>query len=200
MKVLIVVSGNSGGISPFVKEQVDSLTELGISFDYFFIKGKGTIGYLKNFSYLNYTIKNNNYDLVHAHYGLSGLLATIQVRVPVLITFHGSDINLRKNYIFSRLAANLSANNIFVHPNLPKKLKLFSKNLNIIPCGVDTKTFKPMPMNTARKLLGFDTDSRYILFSSAFDNPIKNAPLAIKAAKRLKNVQLIELKDYTKKK
>lgn len=198
MKVLIVVSGNSGGISPFVKEQVDSLIELGISFDYFFIKGKGTIGYLKNFSYLNYTINNINYDLVHAHYGLSGLLATIQVRVPVLITFHGSDINLRKNYIFSRLAANLSTNNIFVHPNLPKKLKLFSKNLNIIPCGVDTKTFKPMPMKTARKLLGFDTNSRYILFSSAFDNPIKNAPLAIKAAKRLKNVQLIELKDYTK--
>ena len=79
MKVLIVVSGNSGGISPFVKEQVNSLIELGISFDYFFIKGKGTIGYLKNFSYLNYTIKNNNYDLVHAHYGLSGLLGLMRL-------------------------------------------------------------------------------------------------------------------------
>ena len=199
MKILIIASGNSGKISPFVQDQVNSLKELGLTFDYFLIKGKGILGYLKNFPLLNYTIKNNDYDLLHAHYGLSGLLATIQFELPVLITFHGSDINLNTNYLFSRLAANLSSDNIFVHPSLPKKLKFYSKNLNIIPCGIDLKTFQPMPKLTARKLLGLDTATKYVLFSSAFNNPIKNAPLAIKVTESLKNTKLIELNNYTKK-
>ena len=49
MKVLIVASGNSAVISPFVKEQGDSLKELGLDIDYFLIKGKGITGYLKNY-------------------------------------------------------------------------------------------------------------------------------------------------------
>ena len=199
MKILIVASGNSGRISPFVQEQVNSLKNLGISFDYFLIKGKGIIGYLKNFHVLYQTISNNSYDLLHAHYGLSGLLAITQFKIPVLITFHGSDINLKKNYIFSRLAANLSNDNIFVHSKLPKKLKVFSRKLNIIPCGVNTNTFRPFSKNASKELLGLDKNTRYILFSSAFDNPIKNAPLAIKATKRFKKTNLIELKNYTKK-
>ena len=40
MKVLIVASGNSVAISPFVKEQGDSLKEIGLDIDYFLIKGK----------------------------------------------------------------------------------------------------------------------------------------------------------------
>ena len=199
MKILIVASGNSGRISPFVQEQVNSLKNLGISFDYFLIKGKGIIGYLKNFHVLYQTISNNSYDLLHAHYGLSGLLAITQFKIPVLITFHGSDINLKKNYIFSRLAANLSNDNIFVHPKLPEKLKIHSKKINIIPCGINTNTFRPFSKNASKELLGLDKNTRYILFSSAFDNPIKNAPLAIKATKRFKKTNLIELKNYTKK-
>ena len=49
MKVLIVASGNSATISPFVKEQGDSLKEIGLDIDYFLIKGKGITGYLKNY-------------------------------------------------------------------------------------------------------------------------------------------------------
>ena len=49
MKVLIVASGNSAAISPFVKEQGDSLKEIGLDIDYFLIKGKGITGYLKNY-------------------------------------------------------------------------------------------------------------------------------------------------------
>src|SRR5207244_4271027 len=31
-------------------------------------------------------------DLVHAHYGLVGLIARTQWKVPVVVTYHGSDI------------------------------------------------------------------------------------------------------------
>ena len=87
MRVLIIASGNSPKISPFVEEQVNSLKELGLVIDYFLIRGKGILGYLKNYFLLIKTLKNNNcYDIIHAHYGLSGLLATMQTLVPVVIT------------------------------------------------------------------------------------------------------------------
>ena len=31
-------------------------------------------------------------DLVHAHYGLVGLIARTQWKVPVVVTYHGSDV------------------------------------------------------------------------------------------------------------
>ena len=49
MRVLIVASGNSNDISPFVKEQGNSLKDIGLDIDYFLIKGKGVYGYVKNY-------------------------------------------------------------------------------------------------------------------------------------------------------
>lgn len=48
-------------------------------------------------------------DIVHAHFGLSGLFATLQRRIPTIITFHGSDINVKRNLIFSFIASKLQA-------------------------------------------------------------------------------------------
>ena len=52
MKILVVASGNSKTISPFIIEQVESLKNLNIYIEYFFIEGKGWDGYLKNIFYL----------------------------------------------------------------------------------------------------------------------------------------------------
>ena len=72
MKILVVCSGNSGGISPFIREQVASLKKFEVGFGYFLIKGKGFFGYLKNYHRLLKELKKNQYALIHAHYGLSG--------------------------------------------------------------------------------------------------------------------------------
>ena len=151
MQILILASGNSSYLSPFVKEQAESLVKQGILIDFFLIKGKGVFGYLKNYFFLIEKIKHKKYDLIHAHYGLSGLLAVMQLSIPVVITFHGSDINMKKNYFFSRLASRLSANNIFVHENLPGKLKIYKRTQNIIPCGFDDNVFFPIPQKKAKK-------------------------------------------------
>ena len=198
MRILIVASGNSEQISPFVKEQAHSLIKEGVLIDLYLIKGKGLIGYLKNYFSLLNKLKNKKYDLLHAHYGLSGLLAAMQFSVPVIITFHGSDVNMKKNYLFSRIASNLSATNIFVHNNLSNRLKIYSKPLNIIPCGVDDNTFFPISKSDARKKLGWKKDNNYILFSSSFDNKIKNVSLAESAVSTINNSQLIELKGFKK--
>ncbi len=198
MRILIVASGNSDQISPFVKEQAQSLVKKGVFIDFFLIKGKGFFGYLRNYLYLLDKLKNNKYDILHAHYGLSGLLATMQLSVPVIITFHGSDVNMEKNYIFSRMASRLSTVNIFVHPKLSKKLKVYREPLNIIPCGVNDDLFYPMSKSEARIKLGWKAETRYILFSSAFDNKIKNVSLANSALSKINNHQLVELKGYKK--
>ena len=179
MKVLIVASGNSATISPFVKEQGDSLKEIGLEIDYFLIKGRGITGYLKNYFNLIRLVKNNTYDIIHAHYGLSGLLATFQSHVPVVITFHGSDVNLnRTNFYLSFVASRLSDANIFVHESLSKKLNLFSDQTELIPCGVNLNLFKPIDKLASRDKLGLDQNYNYVLFSSSFNNKIKNAALA----------------------
>ena len=98
----------------------------------------------------NPALKGKKYDLIHAHYGLSGLLATLQKITPVIVTFHGSDVNMKKNLPFSLLASRLSYDNIFVHHYLPKKLKVSGKNIHIIPCGVNLDIFSPMNKIIAR--------------------------------------------------
>ena len=199
MKVLIVASGNSAVISPFVKEQGDSLKEIGLDIDYFLIKGKGITGYLKNYFNLIRLVKNNTYDIIHAHYGLSGLLATFQSHVPVVITFHGSDVNLnRTNFYLSFLASRLSNANIFVHESLSKKLSLFSDKAEIIPCGVNLNLFKPIDKLASRDKLGLDHNFSYVLFSSSFNNKIKNAALAKLALSNFENIILLEMKGYSR--
>ena len=101
------------------------------------------------------TIRSKKYDLIHAHYGLSGLLATLQKKTPVIVTFHGSDVNMKNNFPLSLLASRLSRNNIFVHSSLARRLKVSGKNIHIIPCGVDLDTFSPIHKWVAREKLGW---------------------------------------------
>lgn len=198
MRVLIVASGNTKAASPFIIEQVESLKKIDIHIEYFLIKGKGWTGYLKSLSKLKKKIKNKKFNLIHAHYGLSGLLATLQRKIPVIITFHGSDININKNYKWSFIASRLSSKNIFVHKDQPKKLKVMLNEKDIIPCGINLKIFQPKDKVALRKKLNWDQKKVYILFSSSFDKPVKNVNLAYKSTQNIKNSELIELKNYTK--
>ncbi len=79
-------------------------------------------------------IKNGNYDLLHAHYGLSGMLAVMQRIRPVIITFHGTDVNSRKNMFISLLASRLSAYNVVVINNFIDKLRL-KKGMRLFHAG-----------------------------------------------------------------
>jgi len=201
IKVLSVGSlGRRNEISIFRKEQGESLKKLGINIDYFNIKGHGFFCYLKNLPVLRKKIKEKNYDLIHAHYGLSGLLSVLQRMVPVVITFHGSDIwqsNIRK---ISLVASYFSRWNIFISKNLRYNAKCFRKRKSsIIPCGIDLKKFFPVKKLEARKALNMEINKNYVLFSSSFSNKIKNYPLAKEAIKYTHNTKLMELKGYNKK-
>ncbi len=114
MKILIVASDKQGRFAPFVEEQMAALEARGIEVLRYGITGKGIIGYLRELPALKRIIRKVRPDLIHAHYGLSGLLANLQRLVPVITTYHGSDINVPAILRFSKIAMRLSAHNIFV--------------------------------------------------------------------------------------
>jgi glycosyltransferase involved in cell wall biosynthesis len=199
LKVLIVANNKPGHFSPFVTDQVDALAKYGVEFDFFGVGGKGVFGYLSYLMPLKKKIDEFQPDLLHAHYGLSGLLANLQRTVPVVTTFHGSDVHSRGlNLLISKFTARYSAYNIFVSPWLLELTGYRGENKSVIPCGVSTTTFFPMDRAEARKQLGWDINENYVLFAGAFDNEVKNSALAKAAISLVPNTKLVELRGYNR--
>ena len=198
MKILIVASYNKGRFAPFIVEQAEALSKKGINVDYFGVVGKGIKGYLKNLRLLKQKINEFKPDIVHAHYGLCGLLANLQRKVPVATTYHGSDINEDKILKLSKIAMRLSAWNIFVSKKNVEMSGLTGK-FSLLPCGIDTDNFAVWDKVEARKELGWNMDGQYVLFAGAFDNAVKNAPLAQAAVALLPGVNLVEMKGFSRR-
>lgn len=199
MKILIVASYNKGRFAPFIVEQAEALKQAGCEVDWFGLQGKGIKGYIKNLPALKRKIKEFQPQIIHAHYGLSGLFANLQRKVPVVTTYHGSDINEKKVLRLSKLAMRLSAWNIFVSQKTLEIAKP-SKKYTLLPCGIDFSDLQLTDKAEARQKMGLDSDRKYILFAGAFDNTVKNAPLAIESVALLndKSVDLLELKGYSR--
>lgn len=198
MRILIVASLNKGNFAPFIVEQVEVLKAMGCEVDYFGLQGKGVKGYLGNLSDLKRKIKDFRPDVVHAHYGLSGLLACLQRKAPVVVTYHGSDINDPQVFRYSTKAMRLAAWNVFVSR---KTLEIAhqKKKHTLLPCGVDFSDAQLTKREEARQKMHMESQKRYVLFAGAFDNEVKNAPLAKEAVALLVgDVELLELKGYTR--
>jgi glycosyltransferase involved in cell wall biosynthesis len=198
MRILVVCSGNSGQVSPFIEEQVQQIKESGAEIQIFSIIGKGFLGYIKNLPKLKKSIQAFGPDLIHAHSGMSALLCGLQFKVPVVVTYHGSDINNATLRIFTRLSMFLTQKHIVV--SAPMKQILKSKSVDVIPCGVNKHVFYPKSADLCRLQLQWEPDRIKVLFSSAFSNPVKNAPLALASIEAIDNeaFELIELKNKSR--
>ena len=199
MRVLVVASYNKGRFAPFIEEQARALEAQGCVIRFFGLQGKGIGGYTRNLPLLKNEIKAFQPDIIHAHYGLSGLCANMQRRNPVVTTYHGSDINDKKALRFSKMAMRLSAWNFFVSRQTLGKAQL-KKNYSLLPCGIDLSELQLTGKTEARQQMHLTHDKKYVLFAGAFDNRVKNAPLAQQAIENLHDdrVTLLELKGYTR--
>lgn len=197
MRVLIVARCKNGKYAPFITEQVEAIQKLGIECEYYGITGKGIVGYLRQFPGLMKAIREFCPDLIHAHYGLCGLLANYQRRIPVITTYHGSDINEKKVRRLSKKAIRLSRFNVFVSKKNIDIAKPVSK-YSLIPCGISLDDYPLVSKTEARKIMGLDAFKKYVLFAGAFDNQVKNAPLAEEAMKLVPEATLLELKGYSR--
>ena len=189
MKILIVGNNKPGHFAPFVEEQARALQMQGCDVVFFGVQGKGIGGYLRCLPALRRAIQQHQPDLIHAHYGLSGLLANLQRRVLVVTTYHGSDINKPNILRFSKIAMRLSAYNIFVSKrNIAiairrkgDKAKRRLGKYELLPCGVNLTDDQLTSRAEARKALGIVDDAKIVLFAGAFNNAVKDPALAQEA-------------------
>lgn len=224
MKVLVVASDKGGHFTPFIEEQMAALAAVGVEICRFGVQRKGVAGYLQEIPRLCRTIRTERPDVLHAHYGLSGLLAAISAKwcflpakphhLPVVTTYHGSDINDPRVLRLSCIAMRLSAWNIFVSKrNVDIAAKACSvRNYSLVPCGVNLTEDQLLTREEARKQCTMRNaqcamdkgGGPIILFAGAFDNAVKDAPLAQKAVSLLyaqgamRNAQLVELRGYSR--
>jgi len=205
MKVLFVCSGNSKeGITPIVKSQGESLRRNGIDLDYFTIRGKGVIGYLKNISKLKIFLKSNKFDIIHAHYSFCGWVSSLASNnIPVIVSLMGSDtygdVNIKGkinfssyfNIISTKLLQPFVSKIIVKSKNLEKYIYL-KKKVEIIPNGVDYNKFILLENIKCKNKIGIDTNKMIILFLGDITNPRKNFNL-LRSSLNLLNDNSIKL-------
>jgi D-inositol-3-phosphate glycosyltransferase len=145
------------------------------------------------------------YDLIHSHYWLSGLaaisLSDAWLGVPIVHMFH--TLGQMKNRVArseeerespERIAAEqtllVRADRIIVstlaeQTQLRFLYKADDRKLEIIPPGVDTAHFYPIPSDEAKLFVGLKADDRMVLFVGRIE-PLKGVETLIRAMSSLR--------------
>jgi len=188
LKILIVTGmypePSRPGYGAFVFHQVDHLRRLGHIVDVLPIRG-----YLSKFNYFKAAFavrrmtQRQHYDIVHAHYGLSGLPALFRAHTPLVVTLHGSDVlTSRLERLLSLLACKFSDAVITVSRRIAAVIPG-----TIIPTGVDLAVFKPISRGIARRRLGLPQTRRIVLFPFDPKRTVKRYALAAEATQILRD-------------
>ena len=198
MKVLIVANGKYQNELPsHVLEQMEALDREGVCLETFGIEKSGLLGYFTESFRLRRKIREFQPDIIHAHYGLSGLCANLQRCVKVVTTYHGSDIHSGGWILqLSKVAMHLSAYNIFVGKKLLNMSGYKKKNALVLPCGIDLNVVRSIPRKEA--LQKTNRLKPFVLFAGSYARAVKNAPLAKEAMTRIPDVELVELDGYNR--
>jgi teichuronic acid biosynthesis glycosyltransferase TuaC len=187
------------GLGPFITRQVDSLRKEGIEVTVFPLNGnKNPWNYVRAQREVAGLVKGGNFDLVHAQWGQSGLVA-LPKKVPLVVTFRGSDVDGIAGHrwagkaliVASRIVASMADQAIVVSRHMTSSLP--RRDYHVIPSGLDLGLFKPMPMSEARERLGLDPHRRYVLFAASPTNPVKRHSLAAEVIASLRGAHDVEL-------
>jgi hypothetical protein len=176
----------SNGI--FVKEMVDVQRQLGLDVGVFYIGGRRTplkyaIGILRLWGQL----LRKRYDLIHAYYVYSGIVARMQLLYPVIVTLCGSDVNLPSQRPFSKFLYKMVSRTI-VQTQRMKEL-LGDKNAIVMHMGVNLSIVRLVPQSEARSRLGLSQDSKFALFPYDPSRKLKRYDLFIGALTKAKRDQ-----------
>jgi glycosyltransferase involved in cell wall biosynthesis len=187
----------------FVQDQVEDLRELGLDVDVEFIDARRDWKeYLAGARRVRRRVAAQRFDLVHAHYGLTGAVALAQQRVPVVTTFHGSDFTgqIPWHTPVSRGVAHRSSP-IVVSREARRRLRC--PDAPVIPAPVDTELFRPRDRAEARAELGWSQEARYALFPGDPANSDKGGDLfeaALEEARRaVPELEPVYLKGFTRR-
>jgi glycosyltransferase involved in cell wall biosynthesis len=161
----------------FVAEQVDDLRRLDVNVSVLdFDATNDRREYARAAIRFRKLLRQHRYDLIHAHYGLTGAIAVAQRRVPVITTFHGGDYTgLTPWHAWvSKIVARLCVP-VVVTPDGRRRLGV--PDATVIPAGINTELFRPMNRVEARRALGLKESARYALLLGGRNDPNKRADI-----------------------
>lgn len=178
----------------FIKEQIQDLSaKIPLRVEVALIDSvyKGKIEYIKSIFSIPKAIRSRPFDIIHIHYGLSGLfLLFFKPRQKVFLTLHGSDIQKRKKngwQVWLTKKILPVADQIFVQNEAMKKLVLpHNQNVQVVTCGVDANFFKP-------EVLSNQGTSKLILFPSSPKREVKDYPLFLRVIDQVRKLVPYEI-------
>lgn len=187
MKVLFVSSANSGKINSIISSQAYSFFTLdkGVKVEFYAIEGSGLFGYLKNVFLLHYFLRKNCFEVVHAHYSLSGIVAYLAGSKPLVVSLMGSDVNAN---FFEKKVTHFFAKRLWcrtIVKSVAMKNSLKADAVEILPNGVSLVKFKPLNRSLCLEKLGWVKKKRHILFAANPARTVKNFELFLQAYKRI---------------
>ena len=207
LRVLMITSEwptDSAHTAHFVSRQFRFLRAAGVDVDVFPFRGnKHPLRYLAAWARLRIQMWVRRYDLVHAQFGQSGVLA-LPTHLPLVVTFRGSDVfgilgrdgrpTLAGRLLqwLSRCVARRADAAILVSEHLKQYLSDAGRT-HIVPSGLDLRLFRRIPRDEARGFLGWPTGGRRILFVGDPADPRKRYDLARQAVDLLNRTVAAEL-------
>jgi teichuronic acid biosynthesis glycosyltransferase TuaC len=193
IRVLMITAGWPQPGQPqtthFVKRQAEFLRRAGVSVDVFHFRGaKRAWNYARAWLDVRPKIRSGQYDLVHAQFGQSGILA-LPKRLPLVVTLRGSDIlgivgpdgrytlAGKISQWVTRLAVRRADAVVVVSEHMKEYFETAAP-VTVLPSGLDFDLFRVTPRDEARARLGWPVDKRLVLFAGNPEQPRKRYPLA----------------------
>ena len=196
----------------FIKSQIDSIVAAGHDTEVFFVDGRTSRwNYVRSIPALRKLLRDKPFDLVHAHYGLSGLVTAFQFTHPVVLSFCGDDLLGTSDgsggitrgsrmvvWLDQWIARGVARIIVKSRQMLDALGSSQARNKAVvIPNGVSFELFKPMNREDARRELNLDAERPYVLFPSTPLAGVKRVDLAEAAVALVKendpNVEMIVL-------
>lgn len=183
------------GYGSFVKAQMDSLLPLGVDYDVLFVNGRASqLNYVRGVFEVRRRLQAGRYDLIHAHFGLSGWVARFQRRAPLVVSFMGDDVlgrssregRITKVGRFFQVSTRTLARHAdaVIVKTRQMKDRLGLESVRVIPNGVDLELFVPMDRNASCQALGLDPARKYVLFPYSRTHTVKRLDLIEEAVRR----------------
>ena len=206
MKILHVIPYHPSPSSfIFAKRQIEDLGELGHSNEVFYFKTSFSVfDFFHQLKSLKSQVKAFAPDLIHAHYGtINAFFASRISSVPLVVSFHGSDINytrdihwLREKFgkFLSFIAAKRARKIICVSEKLQNNLPIGKEKSTVLASGINTRLFREMDRESCKIKLGLAPNKNYIFFNA--NNPVvKRLDIANEVAASMTdlNVELLSL-------
>ena len=177
-------SAEAPQLGSFVRDQVEALRRRGdVEVDVLsFAPGPRSL--IRAVACARRRTRGHEYDVVHAHFGLSAWPALAARRGPVIVTLHGNDLFHPRTNRVTRAALPLCALAAAVS-------RAFSRNVPgagerrrvaVLPVGIALDRLRPIPRAEARAHLGLDPEGPYLLFPHDPSRPLKRFDRAREAA------------------